>query len=145
MAFSAAGPNRTGLGTMMTVFDTSEFVALETKVWVALQTGDSAADLSALSENFLGVYPSGFSNRSDHVGQLADGPTIAEYSIVDARVLAITDRDVMLAYRADFRRPGSASELESMFVSSLWSLRDGRWLNVFSQDTPAVAPEIPIA
>jgi hypothetical protein len=29
------------------------------------------------------------------------------------------------------------SEVQSMYVSSLWCRRDGAWLNVFSQDTPA--------
>jgi hypothetical protein len=24
-----------------------------------------------------------------------------------------------------------------MYISSLWSLLDGQWINVFSQDTPA--------
>jgi len=46
---------------------------------------------------------------------------------------------VMLCYRADYRRlrDGLPGESETMYISSLWTESDGRWLNVFSQDTPA--------
>ena len=56
----------------MTVDD---FVQLELEVWRALVTGDQSLDRSMLSEDFLGVYPSGFSDRAGHVDQLASGPT----------------------------------------------------------------------
>ncbi len=56
--------------------------------------------------------------------------------------MVLSDAEVLLSYRAEFRRPGPRSQRETMFVSSLWSHRDGRWVNVFSQDTPAVLTEI---
>ncbi len=113
-----------------------DFIALETAVWLALQAGDVDADRQSLSEDFLGVYPSGFANRSDHVGQLANGATVSEFAILDARMTVVSEHDVILSYRADFTRNGPGQEPESMYVSSLWSKRDGRWLNTFSQDTP---------
>jgi hypothetical protein len=123
------------------MIETAELVALESSVWEALRTGDAAADLNALGENFLGVYPSGFANRADHVGQLADGPTIGDFEITSPRSLALSDDVMLLAYRANFRRPGSGSSLESMYVSSVWSRQSGQWLNLFSQDTPVVASD----
>jgi hypothetical protein len=53
-------------------------------------------------------------------------------------MMVISADDALLSYRADFRRPaGDASEpVESMYISSLWSRRAGRWVNVFSQDSP---------
>jgi hypothetical protein len=46
---------------------------------------------------------------------------------------------VLLCYRADYRpaRAGGPGAASTMYISSLWVERDGRWLNVFSQDTPA--------
>jgi hypothetical protein len=116
-----------------------DFVRLETEVWRALAGGDVAADTRLLAEDFLGVYPTGFADRSDHVGQLADGPTVDEFTLRDARMLVVADFAVLLAYRADYRRAPRAagSELETMYVSSLWCRRDGRWVNAFSQDTPS--------
>jgi len=119
--------------------DLPELIALETSVWEALREGSGTADARLLSADFLGVYPTGFAGRDDHVGQLDDGPTVAEYAILEPRLLVLSKDHVVLAYRAEYCRPRSA-EIESMYVSSVWSRRDGAWINVFSQDTP-VDPE----
>jgi hypothetical protein len=118
--------------------DLDAVVELETGVWDALRRGDAEADNQLLADDFLGVYPSGFANRADHVGQLVNGPTVASFELHDARMMVISADDALLSYRADFRRPaGDASEpVESMYISSLWSRRAGRWVNVFSQDSP---------
>lgn len=80
------------------------FVELESKVWDALRRGDAEEDTRLLAEDFLGVYPIGFSNRSDHAGQLANGPTVAEFELHDARLMVLSDNDVLLSYRAKWRR-----------------------------------------
>jgi hypothetical protein len=116
-----------------------DFIRLEAQVWRALADGDSDADGRMLSDDFLGVYPTGFADRKSHVEQLIDGPTVASFALHDARMLVISESAVILSYRAEFERPTSAavSEAQRMYVSSLWCRRDGAWLNVFSQDTPA--------
>ena len=125
----------------MNARDLSFFVDLEGRVWDALRRGDPDADRALLAPHFLGVYPDGFGDRSDHTGQLGDGPTIEVYDIDEARLLTVADGHVMLAYRAAFRRPGE-TQTERMYVSSLWSRVDGRWVNVFSQDTPLGGPVV---
>ncbi len=116
-----------------------DLVRLESQVWQALVDGDADADRRMLSDDFLGVYPTGFADRTSHMEQLIDGPTVASFALHDSRILAVSESAVILSYRAEFERPsaGAASEPERMYVSSLWCLRDGEWLNVFSQDTPA--------
>lgn len=116
--------------------DLPDTVALETAVWEALRTGDAAADRALLSDDFVGVYTSGFAGRDDHAGDLAGGPTVHEYAIDDARLLVLADDHVLLSYRAVSRRRAGA-EPETQYISSLWSRHGDRWLNVFSQDTPA--------
>jgi hypothetical protein len=115
-----------------------DVVRLETAVWQALADGDAAADCRLLSDDFIGVYPTGCADRKSHVEQLVDGPTIASFALRDARMLTVSESAVILSYRAEFERPTAAgvSEVESVYVSSLWCRRDGAWLNVFSQDTP---------
>ena len=119
--------------------DLAGLVELETRVWEALVSGDAGADARLLADDFLGVYPSGFARRADHVGQLDGGPTVAAFELSDARMIALNDDHLLLSYRADFQRlvGGVAHASESMYVSSLWSRRSGQWVNVFSQDTPA--------
>jgi catechol 2,3-dioxygenase-like lactoylglutathione lyase family enzyme len=119
------------------------FVDLESQVWDALAAGDAAADEALLTADFVGVYPTGFAGRSDHVGDLTGGPTVASYSINDARLVRVSGSAVLLCYRADYHRAsadGSRAE-ETMYISSLWIERDGNWRNVFSQDTPASTPD----
>ena len=123
----------------MTDLTVDFFVRLESEVWEALVRGDPEADSQLLSADFLGVYPSGFADRSEHAGQLDNGPTAGSYAISEAELRVITDEHVLLSYRADWTRirQGNTGDLETMYVSSLWSHVDKRWINVFSQDTPA--------
>ena len=115
-----------------------DFIQLETRVWRALVEGDADADGRMLSHDFLGVYPTGFADRTTHVGQLVDGPTVTSFELHDARMLTVSESAVLLSYRAEFERPSSTpvSQVQCMYVSSLGCLRDGEWTNVFSQDTP---------
>ncbi|MFB7251913.1 DUF4440 domain-containing protein [Microbacterium sp. NPDC056234] len=115
--------------------DTQFFVDLESKVWAAQVSGDADADRELLSGDFVGVYPTGFAARDDHVEQLSNGPVIASFTISHARLIVVSAVSVMLSYRADYKRPGG-SQSEAMFVSSLWGRDGGRWQNTFSQDTP---------
>lgn len=110
----------------------------EQKVWQALVDGDAELDRQMLSDDFLGVYPSGFSDRSGHVAQLAAGPSMSAYELSEARLLPLGNHQVLLAYRADYQPYDASPEdpWKAMYISSLWSFRNGRWVNVFSQDTP---------
>ena len=116
---------------------TAEILALETRVWQALVDGDGAADKSLLSEDFFGVYPSGFATRADHAGEIADGASMAEFSLDQTRLRVLSPQMALLSYRARYRRAGQ-SGTEVMFISSLWEKRAGGWVNSFSQDTPAL-------
>ena len=118
--------------------DLSAILDLELAVWEALRTGDADADRRLLSPDFVGLYPTGFATREDHAGELAKGPTVGEYSLHETRLLVVSERDVLLCYRADWCRVtgGTPVAPESMYISSLWSESDGQWLNMFSQDTP---------
>ena len=122
----------------MTGLTIDDLLRLETAVWEALAHGDGAADGRLLSDDFLGVYETGFADRAEHVRQLRDGPTVTTYALREARMLELSESAVMLAYRAEYARPGPTGvpEHAAMFVSSLWCRRGGRWVNVFSQDTP---------
>ena len=109
---------------------------LETGVWDALVSGDSAKDAASLHDTFLGVYPDGFAGKDDHVAQLADGPSVASYELSDFRAISLGSDHAVLSYRADFTRQ-TRNKSEAMYVSSIWKRSEGSWLNIFSQDTPA--------
>lgn len=112
-----------------------EILAQEENVWQALISGDMGADKKALHADFLGVYPSGFAARQDHLDQLKQGPSIASHVLSQARLLQLGPDYVCLSYHARFTRTGSGVE-EAMSVSSIWQRAAQGWVNVFSQDTP---------
>lgn len=115
---------------------TAEILAYERRVWEALVAGDPEADMAMLSSDFLGVYPSGFSDRDGHGGELSAGPTMAQYQLSEARLMPLADGLVLLAYRADFTRAGR-SDTETMYISSIWRRQGDGWINCFSQDSMA--------
>jgi len=119
-----------------------QILAMEHAVWSALVAGDAAADGALRDPGFLGVYPTGFAGRADHVAQLAAGPTVAEYRISGAQVLPMGPDHALLAYRADYRRAGAATD-EAMYVASVWRRDGAGWVNLFSQDTPASDVALP--
>lgn len=116
--------------------DLTFFLSLETRVWQALKTGDAAADKALLAPDFLGVYCTGFSDRAGHIGQLDTGPTVANYTLSQARIITLGQGRVLLAYHAKFTRI-RATESEAMYISSIWEQRGETWRNTFSQDSNA--------
>lgn len=116
-----------------------EILALEIKVWEALKTGNAELDAKMLANDFLGVYPTGFSGRAQHCDQLKNGPTVASYELVEPRLVILSDDQVLLSYLARWSRleDSKAGPIEKMYISSIWKRRGQEWKNTFSQDTPA--------
>lgn len=113
-----------------------ELIAAETTVWEALRAGDREADRALLAPEFLGVYPTGFITRDDHVAELDGGPIVYDYEILETRHLPVGTDSALLAYRVRFR-PTEEAEPVTWMVSSIWRREaDGSLVNTFSQDTP---------
>jgi hypothetical protein len=108
---------------------------MERKVWEALVAGDAKADEALLSEDFTGVYKSGFADRAGHAAQLANGPVISSYKITDPRLISLGDDIALLVYLAQYTRPSAPDQREAMYVSSIWRRTGDGWANIFSQDT----------
>lgn len=108
----------------------------ETQVWDALVSGDAEADSAALSEDFLGIYPDGFSGKAEHVGQMTGGPTVQHYALTDVRVMPLGKDHAAISYCADFVGLGQ-TDAARMYVTSIWRREAAGWINILSQDTPA--------
>lgn len=115
--------------------DLDIILARERAVWQALVDGDAAADAALLTDDFLGVYASGFAGRADHVGQLVDGPAVRSFEIGETRLVPLADGLALLSYRADWVRADGRPD--AAYISSIWREVDGAWVNLFSQDTAA--------
>lgn len=71
----------------------AELTAAENRVWQALVAGDATADGAALDDSFLGVYPSGFSDKAGHIGQLAEGPVMEHFRLSELRLMRLGGLD----------------------------------------------------
>ena len=71
--------------------DLDSVLTLERKVWQAMIDGDAEADAALLANDYLGVYETGYGDRTEHAAQLADGPTVADYRFEKARVTELAD------------------------------------------------------
>lgn len=95
-----------------------ELVEYEKRVWQALVAGDQKSDAELLDDEFLGVYPSGYASKQDHVDQLAGGPSIASFNLSDFRVIELGNDHAILSYQADYIR-FNARISETVMVSSI--------------------------
>jgi hypothetical protein len=120
-------------------YSIEQFVALESGVWEAMLAGDPEKDKALLTENFLGVYNTGFSNREEHCNAIAAGPVAATYKITEPRIMILSTGIVIFSYLAIWTpiRKGKVKSEEKMYISSIWQEFGGTWLNIFSQDTEA--------
>jgi hypothetical protein len=116
--------------------ETSFFLELEAKVWDALVAGNIKADEELLADDFLGVYSSGMAGKEAHAAQLVEGPTVAKYSLSNARILGLAKDIVLLSYFARWTRVANGKQ-EAMYITSIWKKIGEKWLNIFSQDTKA--------
>jgi hypothetical protein len=115
-----------------------EILDCERAVWSALVAGDAVADAELLTDDFLGVYSSGFAGKAEHADQLQHGPTIASYELSHARLVTLAEDVALLSYRADWSpHHAQGAPTQTMYVTSIWRRVDGCWQNFFSQDTPA--------
>lgn len=110
------------------------FITLEKKVWDCLLSGDYKSDEKLLSDDFLGVYPSGFFGKTHHVNALKNGPIIADYEISDARIKVLSENIVLMSYSSIYKKTKSSISI-TMFITSIWQNFSGVWKNTFSQDT----------
>lgn len=119
-------------------YTVEDFIHLENQVWAAFVAGDAQADSDLLTDDFLGVYDSGFLHKHEHSDQLASGPLIAQYEISEARIKVLAEGLVLLSYRVFFVRFQNRDRgiAETMYVTSIWRWENGDWKNTFSQDTP---------
>jgi hypothetical protein len=118
-------------------YEIEHFIKLERAVWQALKDGDATADARLLSDDFRGVYRTGMAAKSDHLAQLQRGPSVAWYELSNPEMMVLGEGLVALSYFAHWARAPlqSATEPESMVITSIWRLQQGAWKNVFSQDT----------
>ena len=120
--------------------DLAFFVAIEKEDWEALKHKDKVAASRLLADDFTGLYDTGFSTKSEWIKQMDDQYTIDDYTIEDAELLRPSPTTALLLYNSRCKGTGAWADYcsHTSRISDLMVQRDGRWFDLFSQDTQAL-------
>jgi len=116
----------------------SEIVALERASWAAWQSHDAKFFEDRLSGDHVEVHGYGVSGKADVVkGVGSTACTVASYSIGDFRYRRLGSDAAMLVYRAEQSTTcGGVPVPSPVWTTSVYAMREGRWVNVLFQQTP---------
>jgi len=113
--------------------------AKETALWEAWKNKKSAPFEKALSADAVMVGDTGIGTKEQVVKDIASMPCeIKGYELSDFKVTMIDANSAILTFKAtqDYTCNGKAGP-SPIYASSVYVKRNGQWLNIFHQETPA--------
>jgi ketosteroid isomerase-like protein len=118
-------------------------VSKEREELEAVKRGDSAAFASLIADDAVFVDPRGTAGKAEVVKNTAEFKLL-EYAMDDIKFVPVSPISGVVAYRLTEKGVAHGHEFSGqVHASALWVQRDGTWLCVFSQETPARTPEPP--
>ena len=117
----------------------TQLIELETQSWVAWKNHDGPFFERFLSDDHVEIQPGGRATKANVVaGVASQGCTVKDYSITNFTLTVFNPTTALLTYRAEQHTVcGTASVPSPVWASSLFVLRDGRWVNALYVHTPA--------
>jgi ketosteroid isomerase-like protein len=113
-----------------------QIIAKEREELDALKTGNIAAFANLLTDEAVFLNPHGPSPKAEVVKHVADFKLL-DYSIEDVRYLAVGPKTGLIVYKLTQKAAANGHEFTSKaYISALWTERDGKWVCLFSQETP---------
>ena len=118
-------------------------IANENKINEAVAKQDAKTFLSLLAPEAVAADPGGFMKAADFSKTL-DQLKITSWHIMDTRVLWVDDKTAVVTYTW----MGAGTYMKqpipgTMYASTVWTERGGKWLAVFHQETAPAAPTPP--
>ncbi len=103
----------------------------------ALKSGDLDAFAALLAEEAVFLNSRGPSPKADVVKHVTDFKLL-DYSIDDVRFLPVGPRTGLIIYKLTQKGASHGREFSGQAnISALWTERDGKWVCLFSQETPS--------
>ena len=103
----------------------------------ALKSGDLDAFAALLAEEAVFLNSRGPSPKADVVKHIADFKLL-DYSIDDVRFVPVGPRTGLIVYKLTQKGASHGREFSGQAnISALWTERDGKWVCLFSQETPS--------
>lgn len=110
----------------------------EKKVVEAIKQKDTATLKELLAHEVYSVTPDGGRLSGAEKAKSLESFELAAYSISDAQLVEVTDDVAILTYKFTMTVGPDVrdSPTTTLFATSTWAKRDGRWMAVFYQETP---------
>ena len=103
----------------------------------ALKNADYKAFADLISDDAVFLNPHGHAGKKEVVGHVSDFKLL-DYTISDVHFVKLSDRSGLVAYRLVQEISAGGHEFTTtVFASAVWEQRNGRWVTLFSQETPA--------
>ena len=137
LSILAAGAATAALGTP--AIPEAELIALEKASWEAWKARDASFYERTLSDDHMDVHGFGIADKAAVVATVASPACVVEgYTLDGFRFRPLGDDAAMLTYRAEQKTTCNGKAVPSpVWVSSVYARRNGRWVNVLFQQTPA--------
>ena len=114
----------------------NEVIGYEKKSWIAGKNKERAVYAGMLAEDFRRITEDGLTNRNDELRDL-NTVDLQEYSLSDMRGTEVSADVVLLTYKFYVQLSADGQPFAgTFFASSLWAKRQGKWVSVFTQETP---------
>ena len=112
-----------------------QIVAKESEELNALKNGDLNVFGSLLADEAVFLNGRGPSSKAEVVKHVA-GFKLLEYSIEDVRFVAVSKNSGLITYKLTEKGSVNGREFtDQVYVSALWTEREGKWVCLFSQET----------
>ena len=142
MAAAAANSIAAGSPSAVTLSsgDQTAIRDLETRSWVAWKNHDATFFGQFLSDDHVEVHASGIVGKAAVVeGVRSPVCVVQDSSIGPLSLVPVSADTVLVTYRAEQNTTcGNARVPSPVWATSLYAKRDGRWVNVLYQHTPAM-------
>jgi ketosteroid isomerase-like protein len=114
-----------------------QIVAKEREELDALKSGRLEAFANLLADEAVFLNPNGPSPKVEVVKHVADFKLL-DYSMEDVRFVPVASNTGLIIYKLTQKGSSRGREFVStVYVSALWTERQGKWQCLFSQETPA--------
>lgn len=117
----------------------AQLIALEKQAWEAWKNRNGSFYQSFLSEDSIQISANGVENKAQIIESMSDSSCeVKSYSLDNFKLVMLEKNTAILTYKAmpDAICNGKALPV-TLWASSVYVKRSGKWLAAFYQDTPA--------
>ena len=112
-------------------------ISLERQELDSIKSGNINAFSDLLADDAVFLNSRGFGDKALVVKNTA-AFKLEDYSMDDIKVVPLSDNSGLIAYKLTEKGNAHGNEISgTVYASALWAERSGKWVCLFSQETPA--------